>query len=152
MLPHAKSFRDPVVYQRAIALEENIFRLTRSFPMEERYALTDQIRRAARSIGAQIAEAWARRKYPAHFASKLSDADAEQMEAQHWVGSAMRAGYWTNEEADALLGAMNEIARMLGAMIRQAEQFCGHDDTLSEGSAAYCCLSPDDDRPLITDH
>lgn len=152
MLPHAKSFRDLVVYQKAVALEQEIFRLSKALPLDERYALTDQMRRAVRSIGAQIAEAWARRRYPAHFASKLSDADAEQMETQHWVGSAVRAGYWTKDEANALLSTLDEVGRMLGAMIRNADQFCGTSSKLHEESATYFCHTPTDHRSLVTDH
>ena len=142
MLPHANSFRDLIVYQKTVALEKDIFRLSRDFPPDERYSLTDQMRRAVRSIGAQIAESWAKRRYPAHFASKLSDADAEQMETQHWVGSAVRAGYWTQTEAQALLVALEEIGRMLGSMIRQADNFCGDTSTIREESAIYFSAPP----------
>lgn len=142
MLPHANSFRDLIVYQKTVTVEKDIFRLSREFPPDERYSLTDQMRRAVRSIGAQIAEAWAKRRYPAHFASKLTDADAEQMETQHWVGSAVRAGYWTQTEADALLVALEEIGRMLGSMIRQADQFCSDTSMFREESAIYFCMPP----------
>ncbi|HBY94549.1 MAG TPA: hypothetical protein DEP84_11420 [Chloroflexi bacterium] len=84
-LQHAQSFRGLVVHQKARQLSREIFRLTRSFPKEEMYSLTDQIRRSSRSIGAQIAEAWAKRRYERHFVSKLTDADAEQYETQHWI-------------------------------------------------------------------
>ena len=76
-LNHAKSFRDLVVYQKAKKVSRAIFELSKSFPKEETYSLIDQIRRASRSIGAQIAEAWAKRRYARHFVSKLTDADAE---------------------------------------------------------------------------
>jgi four helix bundle protein len=85
---HAKSFRDLVVYQKAKEVSRTIFEISKGFPKEETYSLTDQIRRASRSIGAQIAEAWAKRRYARHFVSKLTDADAEQMETQHWVDEA----------------------------------------------------------------
>ena len=142
MPPYANSFRDLIVYQKAVDLERTIFRLSCDFPRDERYSLTDQIRRSARSVGAQIAEAWAKRKYPAHFTSKLTDADAEQMEVQHWVGAAVRAGYWTETQAEALLASLDEIGRMLGSMIRQAESFCGDPFTIRETSAVYFSIPP----------
>ena len=75
-----QSFRDLLVYQKARKLAQDIFVLTKAFPKEETYALTDQIRRSSRSIGAQIAEAWGKRRYEKHFISKLTDADGEQQE------------------------------------------------------------------------
>ena len=77
-LNHAKSFRDLVVYQKAKKVSRKIFEISKGFPREETYSLTDQIRRASRSIGAQIAEAWAKRDYEKHFQSKLTGADAER--------------------------------------------------------------------------
>src|SRR5262245_65652023 len=84
-LQHAKSFRDLIVHQRARKVAQIVFELSKSFPREEAYSLTDQVRRASRSIGAQIAEAWGKRQYERHFVSKLTDADAEQLETQHWT-------------------------------------------------------------------
>ena len=76
-LEYATSFRDLLVYQKAKELSRTIFKITKRFPKEEAYSLTDQIRRSSRSIGAQIAEAWAKRRYEKHFVSKLTDADGE---------------------------------------------------------------------------
>jgi four helix bundle protein len=76
-LNHAKSFRDLLVYQKAKKVTRAIFEISKSFPKEETYSLTDQIRRASRSIGAQIAEAWGKRRYERYFVRKLTDADAE---------------------------------------------------------------------------
>src|SRR5262245_23609007 len=101
-LPFARSFKDLVVYQKARTLAREVFALTKRFPKEEAYSLTDQWRRAARSIGGQIAEAWAKRRYTRHFASKLTDADAEQQETQHWTITALDCGYLTREEAQHL--------------------------------------------------
>lgn len=84
-LAHANSFRDLLVYQKVRAVAREIFALTKRFPKEEVFSLTDQIRRSSRSLGAQIAEAWAKRRYEAHFVSKLTDADGEQQETQHWI-------------------------------------------------------------------
>ena len=81
----AESYRDLKVYQTAFELQQLIFVLTKKFPREELYSLTDQIRRSSRSIGANIAESWQKRRYPAHFVSKLSDADGEHAETRHWL-------------------------------------------------------------------
>jgi four helix bundle protein len=80
-LDYANSFRDLIVYRKTRELSLVVFMLTERFPREEDYALTDQIRRSSRSIGANIAEAWAKRQYEKHFLSKLSDSDAEQQDA-----------------------------------------------------------------------
>ncbi len=88
------------------------------------YSLTDQMRRSVRSIGAQIAEAWAKRRYEKHFVSKLTDADAEQMETQHWIGESLDCGYITDKQADELNAKLCEIGRMLGSMIEKADCFC----------------------------
>jgi four helix bundle protein len=102
------------------------------------YSLTDQIRRAARSVGAQIAEAWGKRRYEKHFVSKLTDADAEQMETQHWVGEASDCGYISEADVRHLNSGLEEIGRMLNSMIEKAESFCGSpDDVLHESATQY---------------
>ncbi len=122
---YAKSFRDLIVYQKARSVAKAIFDVTKSFPREEMYSLTDQMRRSSRSIGAQIAEAWAKRRYEKHFISKLTDADGEQQETQHWVDTAENCGYLEKEEAEKLNTDLNEIGRMLNAMTDKSNQFCG---------------------------
>src|SRR5512142_1823724 len=97
-LEYATSFRDLIVYRKARELSLEIFRLTKRFPKEEMYSLTDQIRRSSRSIGAQIAEAWAKRRYEKHFVSKLTDAEGEQQETQHWLETAGDCGYLAEGE------------------------------------------------------
>jgi len=82
---HANSFRDLEVYKLARQLSYEIFTISKDFPKEELYSLTDQIRRSSRSVGAQISESWAKRRYKKHFISKLTDADGEQQETQHWI-------------------------------------------------------------------
>ena len=123
-LPHAKSFRDLVVYQKAKALAKEIFILSKRFPREEMYSLTDQIRRCSRSIGAQIAEAWGKRLYEKHFVSKLTDADGEQNETQHWVDTAADCEYISTTEQAALIAKCQEIGRLLGGMIAKSDKFC----------------------------
>jgi four helix bundle protein len=92
-LAHANSFRDLIVYRKSRGLSRSIFLLSKSFPAEEMFLLTDQIRRPSRSVGAQIAEAWAKRRYEKHFLSKLTDADGEQQETQHWIEVTRDCGY-----------------------------------------------------------
>jgi four helix bundle protein len=135
-LNHAKSFRDLVVYQKAEKVSQAIFEISKGFPKEETYSLTDQIRRASRSIGGQIAEAWAKRRYARHFVSKLTDADAEQMETQHWVDEAYDCQYLDAKQAKELTEELMQIGRMLNSMIEKAHLFCGqnssmiHDETV----------------------
>src|ERR1035441_2450706 len=128
---YARSFKDLQVYQKACEVSRTVFRLSKAFPKEEMYSLTDQMRRSARSVGAQIAEAWGKRRYEKHFVSKLTDADAEQMETQHWVGEALDCGYLSPIEAAQLNSGLEAIGRMLNSMIAKADSFCGsHDDLL----------------------
>lgn len=124
-LKHAESFRDLLVYQKARELQQEIFLLTRAFPQEEKYALSDQIRRCSRSVGANIAEAWGKRRYEAHFISKLTDADGEQYETQHWIETAVECGYVDNQKGLTLLENCRQIGRLLGGMMDKASLFCG---------------------------
>jgi four helix bundle protein len=119
----AKDFRELEVYFLAKKLAFDIFLITKQFPKEEMYSLTDQIRRSSRSIGAQIAEGWSRRRYPNHFVSKLSDADAEQMETQHWIDVSLSCQYISNDTAADLLGQCSLINKMLNSMCRKADLF-----------------------------
>ena len=123
-LAHAKSFRDLEVYKKSQAVAKKIFTLSRTFPKEEIYSLTDQVRRSSRSIGAQLAEAWAKRRYEKHFVSKLSDADGEQLETQHWIETAEDCGYLTSSQAIEVNDELSEIGRMLNSMMGKADQFC----------------------------
>jgi four helix bundle protein len=118
------SFRDLRVYQKAFQLQQDIFEITRKFPSEEKYSLTDQIRRSSRSVGANIAEAWQKRLYPAHFVSKLTDADGEQAETQHWLDTAKSCGYITDGRHKEVMNECLSIGRMLGSMINKPESFC----------------------------
>lgn len=113
----AKSFKDLEVYRVAFALAFEIFEITKRFPKEEVYSLTDQIRRSSRSIGGQIAESWAKRRYVKHFITKLTDADAEQMETQHWIDTALSCTYIDEATAGRLSGKCLEIGKMINSMI-----------------------------------
>ncbi|NHB69596.1 four helix bundle protein [Perlabentimonas gracilis] len=120
----ANSFRDLEVYKLSRDLSKEIFELTKTFPAEERYSLTDQIRRSSRSVGAQIAEAWAKRRYEKHFISKLTDADGEQQETQHWIEVSFDCEYITLDLMKMLLDKCSSIGKMLNSMITKSDQFC----------------------------
>jgi four helix bundle protein len=142
-LPYARNFRELLVYQKAKELQQQIFEFSRAFPKEEAYALTDQIRRASRSIGAQIAEAWAKRDYERHFLSKLTDADGEQMETQHWLTTAVECGYLQREKGLKLYELCLEIGRLLGAMKARSADFCPKDaGELRESPNDHFAASP----------
>ena len=118
-----RHFSDLEVYRDAFRLGLRSFDLSRSFPADERYALTDQLRRAARSVGANIAEAWGKRRYEAHFVSKLSDADTELHETEHWLACALKHGYIEREAFDALRAEIASVGRRLGAMMANPKPF-----------------------------
>lgn len=124
-MEHAQSFRDLEVYKLARKLSLEIFNITKTFPKEEMYSLTDQIRRSSRSVGAQIAESWAKRKYEKHFISKLTDVDGEQLETQHWIETSFDCGYISKKVNDKLLEEYFSVGKMLNSMINKADKFCG---------------------------
>jgi four helix bundle protein len=135
---YAKSHRDLIVYQKSRILAREIFELTKSFPKEETYSLTDQIRRSSRSTGAQIAEAWAKRVYEKHFISKLTDSDGEQHETQHWIETAEDCGYVSHERSELLVEQCREVGRLLGSMIDKASLFCNPSTrSVHESQAEY---------------
>ena len=120
----ARSFSDLEVYQLSRLLAWRVFKLSKSFPRAEMYSLTDQVRRSSRSIGGQIAEAWAKRKYSKHFLSKLTDADAGQMETVYWIGIAPSCGYLEEQAASELIDEAIKIGRMLNSMMKKSSEFC----------------------------
>jgi four helix bundle protein len=119
-----QSFRDLNVYQMAFELQQRIFQVTKSFPHEERYALIDQLRRSSGSIGANISEAWQKRRYSAHFVSKLTDADGEHAEIQHWLDTSLACNYISVSDHKDMLESCLRIGQMLGSMMAQPEKFC----------------------------
>ncbi|WP_245558461.1 four helix bundle protein [Fulvivirga imtechensis] len=123
---YVKSFRNLEVYKRARELSGVIFQITSGFPKEETYSLTDQVRRSSRSVGAQIAEAWGKRRYEKHFISKLTDADGEQLETQHWIETVMDCSYISEEVAKDLLKQYATIGKMLNSMMNKSESFCNN--------------------------
>lgn len=119
-----ESFRDLHVYKKAFDLQQEIFEKTKGFPKEEQYSLTDQVRRASRSVGANVCEAWQKRRYKAHFLSKLSDADGEQAETQHWLQTALSCGYVSEKEYEDLTQRYKMIGGMLGKMMNDPDKWC----------------------------
>jgi four helix bundle protein len=117
-------FGDLKVYRLSRQLSWEIFQLTKTFPHEERYSLTDQIRRSSRSVGAQVAEAWARRKYEKHFVSKLTDAHGELLETTHWIEVAKDCCYLSEDQTKHLLTLYAHLEKMLNAMITKSSSFC----------------------------
>jgi four helix bundle protein len=145
---YARNFKELVAYRVAFDLSRRVFELSKAFPEEEKFSLTSQIRRSSRSIGAQIAEAWAKRKYERHFVSKLTDADGEQMETQHWARTAFSCGYIEKTMASALMNDLEQVGRLLQGMMDKAESFCSS-SRVAETSSADCGEWED---PLITDN
>lgn len=136
-MKYAQSFRDLLVYQESRKLSLQIFVISKRFLKEEMFSLTDQIRRSSRSIGANIAEAWAKRRYEKHFISKLTDADGEQQETQHWLETAVDCGYLSQKETQNLMEICLRIGRLLGGMMTKSNQFCGQSDTIREPNIEY---------------
>jgi four helix bundle protein len=114
---------DLEVYKKAFDAAMLIFELSKAFPKEETYSLTDQPRRSSRSVCANLAEAWRKRRYKAAFIAKLSDAESEAAETQVWLEFAVKCGYLKPEQAVPLYQAYDEILRMLVAMINKPQSW-----------------------------
>jgi four helix bundle protein len=119
-----ESFTHLRVYEAACAMDYTVFVLTRDFPKDEKYALPDQLRRSSRSIGSNIAESWAKRRYKAHFFSKLTDVDGELQETKLWINRAEAYGYLPAETVVELISRRHSVGRMLGKMIENPTPFC----------------------------
>jgi four helix bundle protein len=122
--PIVRSYRDLEVYKSAFRLQQEIFNISKKFPREEMYSMTDQVRRSSRAVGANLAEAWAKRRYEAHFLSKLTDSDGELQETAHWIDSAFACEYLTEQQHSRLLQDLASIGSMLGKMIATHQSFC----------------------------
>jgi four helix bundle protein len=120
----AKSFRDLEVYKRAGRAARQVFEITKEFPGEEKYSLTDQIRRSSRAVNTMIAEACARRPYPAAFVSKLNEALGEAMETQAWLDHAIASGYLSKTRYHEMDDEWQQIGAMIFGMSENAESFC----------------------------
>ena len=119
-----RSFRDLRVYGQSRIEAQRIFQVTRTFPREEKYSLTDQIRRSSRAVKSMIAEAWGHRRYEAAFISKLTDAIGEANETQSWLDDALDCGYITAPIHKDLDAAWQSIGGGITKMIERADDFC----------------------------
>ncbi len=123
-MPLIRSFRDLNVYVMARREIKVIFERTRSLPAEERYSLTDQIRRSSRAVKALVAEAWGRRHYPAVFVNKIDEAIGEANETQSWLDDCLDCGYISTAEFQRMDAAWQTIGGMLRKMMAKASAFC----------------------------
>jgi four helix bundle protein len=117
------NFRDTKVYQKGFALAMEIFELTKQFPSEERYSLTDQIRRSSRSVCSCLDEAYRKKQYSAHFIAKVSDADMENSETMVWLDFSFACKYISVENYHALKSQNEEIGKLLSHMLRNPEKY-----------------------------
>ncbi|HOZ68543.1 MAG TPA: four helix bundle protein [Chitinophagaceae bacterium] len=116
-------YKELIAYKKAFALSMAIYEISKNFPKEEKYSLTDQIRRSSRSVCANLAEAYRRRKYPAHFISKLSDSDSENAETGVWIEFSYSCNYINETDFKKLNDKMEEVGKLLGYMINHPEKF-----------------------------
>lgn len=123
MAERISSYRDLRVYQNAMHAAMQIFELTKHFPSEEKYAMVDQIRRSSRSVCANIAEAWRKRRYQAAFIAKLSDAESEACETQVWIEFAFKCHYVNDTTRDELDKGYGQILSQLVRIIEEADKW-----------------------------
>ena len=116
-------FQDLLVYKKSFALAMKIFETSKSFPKEEKYSLTDQVRRSSRSVTANIAESYRKRRYPKNFISKLTDSDAENSETQTWLEFALACKYINQDTFDNLFKDSEEVGKLINYMINNPEKF-----------------------------
>lgn len=142
-------FRDLRVYRDAFAAAMRIFDASKFWPKEERYSLTDQIRRSSRSVCGNIAEAWRKRRYPGHFTSKLSDADSEVAETQAWLEFPRECGYIRTEQQRELDEDYERICGGLVKMMTEAELWCGPSALVKETSTEYGTAAAVPHTPIL---
>ena len=118
------SFRDLIVYQKAYKLAMEIFELTKTFPKEEKYSLTDQIRRSSRSVTSNLAEAWSKKIYIKSFVNKLSDSLGEEYETEVWLDYSKDSKYIDLQTYQQLISEYDEVRKMLISMSQNPEKFC----------------------------
>lgn len=116
-------FRDLTVFKKAFSLAMDVFEVTKSFPNEEKYALTDQLRRSSRSVCRAIGEGYRKRQYPKHFSSKMSDGDMENSETQISIDFALACKYLTKEKRDEIVLKSEEVGRLLNHMVENPEKY-----------------------------
>jgi len=117
------SFKDLIVYQKAYKLAMDIFEISKLFPKEEKYSLTDQIRRSSRSVCTNISEAYRKRQYPAHFISKTSDSDMECSETKVWIDFSFSCNYIDSKIHKDLYFRCEEIGKLLNHMIENPSKY-----------------------------
>ena len=116
-------FKEMTVYKKAFEMANLVFLLSKRFPIEERYSLTDQIRRSSRSVSAQFAEGYRKKRYPLHFISKMTDCDGENAETQVWLDHAVACAYVTQQDIAPIISLSEEVGRMLGDMIENPGKY-----------------------------
>jgi len=116
-------FKDLTVYKKAFNLAMEIFEVSKRFPKEETYSLTDQVRRSSRSVCANVGEGYRKRIYPKHFISKISDSDSENAETQVWLDFAIACEYISKDEFEKLNQRSHEIGRLLNHMIECPDKY-----------------------------
>ena len=119
-----RGYRDLKVYQMAYQIALDIHQVTKTFPKEEKYSLTGQIRRSSRSVPANLAEAWKKRRYEKAFISKLIDCAGEAGETEVWLDFSKDFGYLRDDQYQQLMQRYDEVNRMLYSMIDKADKFC----------------------------
>lgn len=127
-----QSFRDLTVYKKAFELAMEIFELSKAFPKEEKYSLTDQIRRSSRGVCSCLAEAYRKRNYQAYFVSKASDADMENSETQSWLDFAKACDYLDETVYKDLTSKSEEVGRMLNHMVESPEKYVRQKDKIEQ--------------------
>ncbi len=132
-----RHYKELGIYGLAVEPRQGVFGLSKGWPKEERYALTDQVRRSSSAVGANVAEAWAKRRYPKHFVSKLTDALAEAEETVVWLDTARECGYLSDESHADLTRTTRRICAGLVHMMRHPETWCGTAGLVQEDAALY---------------
>jgi four helix bundle protein len=122
-MPNIRSYRELRVYKNAFEAAMSIFELTKAFPAEEKYSMVDQMRRSSRSVCSNIGEAWRKRRYPAHFVSKLSDSEGEAEETRVWLQFAVHCKYINSQAFDELDTKYDLILGQLVRMISEPEKW-----------------------------
>jgi len=119
-----ESFKDLIVYQKAYKLAMEIFEISKSFPKEEKYSLTDQMRRSSRSVTSCLAESWAKRRYEKSFVNKLTDSLGEENETEVWLDYSKDCKYIQKETHTRILSEYDEVRKMLISMINNPDKWC----------------------------
>ena len=119
-------FKELIAYKKGFQLAMGIFESSKTFPLQEKYSLTDQVRRSSRAICANMAEAYRKRRYPAHFTSKLTDSDAENSETQVWLDFSLACQYLDEDKDNQLTNLSQEVGRLIAYMINNPAKFCTH--------------------------